>query len=78
MPDSLGQDNIPSHSALEGMVLKADAAAYQSLPNKVKPQVLSLIGKLAVSQTITQFSGPLPPPEESAKYEQILQDLQNV
>lgn len=72
MPDSKEQGKVPSQSALEDMVLKADAATYQSLPNKVKPQVLSLVSKLAITQTVTQFSGPLPPPEELAKYEQIL------
>lgn len=63
-----GSSNSLSHRSLEEIV---EAKVRQSLNSGVIQQV--------VQQTIvsTSFSGPLPPPEETAKFETILPGFSN-
>jgi uncharacterized membrane protein len=54
----------------EELVKAADPLVYSKLPQDVRPQVMRMV-EIVVSQ-ITKFSGPLPPPDQLAKYNQVL------
>jgi uncharacterized membrane protein len=61
------------------MLQRVDPQAFNSLPNKVKPQVVSLFGKAlgqpSLIAQVTQYSGPLPPSEELERYNQVVPGL---
>lgn len=68
---------VPSQQPdVAGMLQRVDAQAFNSIPNKVKPQVISLFGKAlgqpALIAQVTQYSGPLPPAEELEKYNLVV------
>lgn len=44
----------------------------QSLPKHLRPKVTELIQSVACTASITQFSGPIPPPERLSQYNQIV------
>jgi uncharacterized membrane protein len=59
-----------SQREFEELVKAADPQVYNKLPQDVRPQVMRMVGKVALK--ITEFSGPLPPPEQLARYNQVL------
>lgn len=64
---------------VEAILQRVDSPAYKSIPNKVKPQVVSLLGKVlgqpSLIAQVTQYSGPLPPSEELERYNQVVPGL---
>jgi uncharacterized membrane protein len=64
---------------VEGILRRVDAQTFNSIPNKVKPQVVTLFGKAlgqpSLIAQVTQYSGPLPPSEELERYNQVVPGL---
>jgi len=56
---------------LEELLRSADPQDYDKLPEELKPLMMRLVGKFALRIT-EEFSGPLPLPEQLARYNQVL------
>ncbi len=55
---------------------KAYPQVYEKLPEELKPQILRMVQRVALSLQITEeCSGPLPPPEQLIKYDEALPGL---
>jgi uncharacterized membrane protein len=67
-----GKSEEPNQPQLERLVKEIDPKTYDSIPRKERPKVPRLV-QIAVSQaSISQFSGPLPPPDALRAYNDIL------
>jgi uncharacterized membrane protein len=64
------QESAPPKK-LEELIAATDPQDYEKLPQDLKPLMMRLAGKVALRIT-EEFSGPLPPPEQLAKYNHVL------
>ncbi len=56
---------------IETLIKEADSKTFESIPIKERSKVTRLVRSIFVSQTSFR-SGPLPPPEELARYNEII------
>jgi uncharacterized membrane protein len=65
-------DVSPTQQQLETLIKEIDPKTFESIPQKVRPKVAQLVQAAVIQTSISFSSGPLPPPESLARYNEIV------
>ena len=67
-----GSSGDPTQPQLEKLIQEIDPKTFDSIARKERPKIARLVQSVVAQVQVSQFSGPLPPPEALAKYNEIL------